>query len=67
MKSCSKKILIDMIKPKKNTMHLLCRLTPSHKNPKDNKSFGFLLCDREFATHKESENTRYALKFPTNL
>lgn len=28
MKSCSKKILIDMIKPKKNTMHLLCRLTP---------------------------------------
>ena len=29
MKSCSKKILIDMIKPKKNTMHLLCRLTPN--------------------------------------
>lgn len=31
MKSCSKKILIDMIKPKKNTMHLLCRLTPESK------------------------------------
>lgn len=33
MKSCSKKILIDMIKPKKNTMHLLCRLTPIKKLP----------------------------------
>ena len=41
MKLCSKKILIDTIKPKKNTLHLLCRLTPdliilidaSPKNP----------------------------------
>ena len=29
MKLCSKKILIDTIKPKKNTLHLLCRLTPN--------------------------------------
>lgn len=29
MKLCSKKILIDTIKPKKNTLHLLCRLTPA--------------------------------------
>lgn len=35
MKSCSKKILIDMIKPKKNTMHLLCRLTPPYTDKYD--------------------------------
>lgn len=46
MKSCSKKILIDMIKPKKNTMHLLCRLTPKQDNPNlrpIGQGFGFLV------------------------
>ena len=46
MKSCSKKILIDMIKPKKNTMHLLCRLTPNQYNPNlypIGDGFGFIV------------------------
>ena len=41
MKSCSKKILIDMIKPKKNTMHLLCRLTPLCKSLGPYRAPGF--------------------------
>ena len=38
MKLCSKKILIDTIKPKKNTLHLLCRLTPNPQNPNSSSS-----------------------------
>lgn len=54
MKLCSKKILIDTIKPKKNTLHLLCRLTPMYcpnldmgpKNPDSVWVFSFLITVR---------------------
>ena len=42
MKLCSKKILIDTIKPKKNTLHLLCRLTPNNHTVRCGYFYGSL-------------------------